>query len=106
MLSRPEFAQSTVEALCLNVSVWLDTAVAILGSCSGLKYLNMRVPCHLFGKNPILELLEKLSRLMALYVDLSSTVGDKQTPPIWYLARVNFLGQTDLAVGFGLVKYT
>ena len=77
MLSRPGFAQSMVEALCLNVSVGLDTAVAILAACSGLKYLNMRVPCHLFGKNPILEPLEKLSRLTALYVDLASIFNTK-----------------------------
>ena len=77
MLSRLGFTQSMVEALCLNVLVGLDTVVAILAACSGLKYLNMRIPCHLFGKNPILEPLKKLSHLTALYVDLASIFNMK-----------------------------
>ena len=53
------------------MSVPLDTATSILALCTGVKSLNMRFPCHLIGRNPILAPLENLQRLKILHVDLS-----------------------------------
>lgn len=93
----PDFAQSSVEALCLNVSVHLDSAAAVLAVCRGIRSLNMGFPCHLIGSNPIIEPLKALTRVKALYLDLSS-IFNKQViylPNVPIFHRVTHLHLTN-----------
>lgn len=100
MRCHPDLALSKVEVLCLNVSIQLDTAASVLVLCPGVKCLNMRIPCHLIGKNPILDLLNNLSHLKALYVDLSLIFnkGTISLPTIPIFRQVTHLHLTNVWV--------
>ena len=88
---------SRVEVLCLNISVPLNTAASILTLCTRVKTLNLRFPCHLFGRNPILPPLENLQRIKALYMDLSSIFNSQAIylPDISIFRRIMHLHLTN-----------
>ncbi|KAF8129607.1 hypothetical protein EV363DRAFT_1451122 [Boletus edulis] len=93
----PDFALSTVEALCLNVCISPKTAASVLALCSAVKSLNMRFPCHLIGTNPILAPLQLLSCVEMLHVDLSSIFNNARIhlPDVSIFHRVIHLHLTN-----------
>ncbi|KAI6006012.1 hypothetical protein EDD15DRAFT_2359127 [Pisolithus albus] len=85
--SRPEFAEKTVKVLFFGAAVAIEMAGEILGICHGIEDLTLRVPCHLIGKNPVLEPMNALQRLRALSIDLASIFNNR----IIYLPNIDTL---------------
>ncbi|KAI5996717.1 hypothetical protein EDD15DRAFT_2364859 [Pisolithus albus] len=85
--SRPEFAEKTVKVLFFAAAVAIETAGKILGICRGIEELTLRVPCHLIGKNPVLQPMNALQQLRALSIDLASIFNNR----VIYLPNIDIL---------------